>query len=56
MSVAWQVLANQPTPRPRWNTGVTTVKSNRCPEAAHGSLVIRVSPGLRDASGWRGTT
>ena len=29
MSVAWQVLANQPTPRPRWNTGVTTVKSNR---------------------------
>lgn len=47
MSTTWAVQAKEPMTRPPLNTGVTTVRSCRCPQVSHGSLVIRTSPSRR---------
>ncbi len=51
-SAICEVAAKRATGRSLRNTGVTTVKSFRCPVPCHGSLVASTSPGLSTRSGY----
>ena len=52
-STRCEVQEVYPTIRPFLNTGITSRKSFKCPEASHGSFVMKMSPGRISRAGKR---